>query len=75
MAKISMVISEAALAEIDSSAGGNRTAFMVAASLDRARQTKRKQDDREIAELCSANARRDAAVAKEWDATSGDGLE
>ncbi|MFY9778981.1 MAG: hypothetical protein WAJ85_00545 [Candidatus Baltobacteraceae bacterium] len=74
MAKISMLIPDEALAEIDASAGGNRTAFMLAASLERARRERRRREDEEIAELCAANEAADAAVDAEWSGTSGDGL-
>jgi antitoxin component of MazEF toxin-antitoxin module len=74
MAKISMVIPDEALAEIDASAGGNRTAFMLVASLERAREVRRQREDAEIAELCRANAKLDAIADRDWGATVGDGL-
>ncbi len=74
MAKISMIIPDDALAEIDASAAGNRSAFMLAAALERARRERRQREDAEIAELCSANAKLDAAVDSDWSSTSGDGL-
>ncbi len=75
MAKISMVISDAALAEIDSCSGGNRTAFMVAAALERAKSLRRQREDDEIAAQCAANAESDVEFAAEWDATLTDGLD
>jgi hypothetical protein len=75
MAKISMLVPDEALSEIDASANGNRTAFMIAAALDRARQVRRERLDSEIAAACAANAERDLAVYREWEATIGDGLE
>lgn len=74
MAKISMVVPDEALSEIDSSAQGNRTAFMIAAALDRARELRRKRDDDEIAGLSAANAELDRNVAKDWTAAGSDGL-
>jgi hypothetical protein len=74
MAKISMVVPDTALAEIDSSAQGNRTSFMISAALDRARELQRAREDAEIAALSAANAELDRAVAREWAATGGDGL-
>jgi hypothetical protein len=74
MAKISMLVPDDALAEIDASSGGNRTAFMIAASLQRARDLRRLREDEEIAELSAANAAADIALAREWEATAEDGL-
>jgi hypothetical protein len=74
MAKISMVVPDVILAEIDSSAGGNRTAFMISAALERARELRRGREDAEIAALSSANAELDRSVAREWAVTGGDGL-
>jgi hypothetical protein len=74
MAKISMVVPDSALAEIDSSAQGNRTAFMISAALERARELRRMREDAEIAALSTANAELDRTVAREWAATGGDGL-
>jgi hypothetical protein len=75
MAKISLMLADEHLAEIDAQAEGNRTAFMVAASLDRARKSRRAQIDAEIAESILSGAARDLAVYREWDATVADGLE
>jgi len=75
MAKISMMIPDDVLAEIDASAGGNRTAFMIEASLARARELRRRREDEEIADLCSANAELDRVVLREWAATASDGLD
>ena len=74
MPKISMLIPEDALAEIDASSGGNRTAFMIAASLQRARDLRRLRDDDEVAELSAANAAADVALARQWEGTGQDGL-
>ena len=74
MAKISMLIPDEVLAEIDASAGGNRTAFMVAAAQRRARDLRRIREDEDIAVLCSANAGADSRLAAEWESTAGDGV-
>lgn len=75
MAKISMLIPDDALAEIDASSAGNRTAFMIAASVQRARDLRRLREDEEIAELSAANAAADIALAREWEVTAADGLD
>lgn len=75
MAKISMVIPEAALAEIDASANGNRTAFMIAAAIERARKIQRQRIDEEVAESCRRNAKADLELYREWECTLGDGLD
>lgn len=74
MAKISMLIPDDALAEIDDAAGGNRSAFMVAASLRRARDLQRLREDEEVAAQCSENAAADAELSREWEDTSADGV-
>jgi hypothetical protein len=74
MAKISMVVADDVLAEIDAQAGGNRTAFMVGASLNLARQLRRRQLDRDIAAALAADAEIDDAANREWDVTVADGL-
>jgi hypothetical protein len=74
MAKVSMLIPDDALAEIDASAGGNRSAFMIAASLQRARDLRRLREDREIADLCAEHAEADEAVTRDWESTLSDGL-
>lgn len=74
MAKISMLIPDEALGEIDEQAGGNRTAFMLEAALERARRIRREKMDREIIASLEANAALDAGVAAEWEATTNDGL-
>lgn len=74
MAKISMLIADELLAEIDAQAGGNRTAFMVAAALERARAVHRQRVDREIAESVDANPDDDLALYRDWEATMADGL-
>lgn len=75
MAKISMLVPDDALAEIDASAGGNRTAFMIAAALRRARDLRRLREDEEIAAECAANAQLDLHVLREWEVTNLDGLD
>jgi hypothetical protein len=75
MAKISMLIPDEALAEIDAQAGGNRTAFMLAAAIDRARKLRRESVDREIAANIVESAEHDAQLYSEWETTLGDGLE
>ena len=69
------VIPDEALAEIDASAGRNRTAFMLAASLERARAVRCQREDAEIVDLCRANAKLDAVADREWSAAAGDGLD
>ena len=75
MAKISMVIPDAVLLEIDAEAAGNRTAFMVAASVERARRLKRERIDHEIATALTASAEHDAVVYADWEVAIADGLE
>ena len=75
MAKISMLVPDDALAEIDASAGGNRTAFMVAAALRRAREMRRLQEDEEVAAACIARPKADAALMRDWEVTTADGLD
>lgn len=75
MPKISMLIPEEALAAIDAQAGGNRTSFMIAASIDRARQLKRDHVDREIAATLAANAGENAVAYHDWEPTLADGLD
>ncbi len=70
-----MLIGEAELAEIDGQAGGNRTAFMVAAAVERARALKRARIDAEIAASLRENDEDDAQVYREWEATLADGLD
>ncbi len=75
MAKVSMLIPDDALAEIDASAAGNRTAFMVAAALRQAREMRRLREDEEIAAACIANAAADLKVLRDWEVTNLDGLD
>jgi hypothetical protein len=63
------------MAEIDKQAGGNRTAFMVAASLERVRTVKRERLDRQITESLDAATDADIAVYRDWEATLTDGLD
>lgn len=74
MAKISMLVPDEQLAEIDAQAGGNRTAFMVAAAVERARRLKRERTDREIMAAIAADDELDFAVYREWEGTLADGL-
>jgi hypothetical protein len=74
MAKISMLIKDDDLAEIDAQAGGNRTAFMVEAALERARHRRRDFEDAEIERLCAENADETLAVYRDWEVTMADGL-
>ena len=75
MGKISMLIPDDALAEIDAVAGGNRTAFMVGAALERARRMRRELMDAEISAAVSDNVVDDLAVNRDWEGTLADGLE
>jgi hypothetical protein len=75
MAKVSMLIGDAELAEIDAQAGGNRTAFMVAAAVERARLLRRERIDREIEATFTAEAELNAEVYRDWEITIGDGLD
>ena len=70
-----MVIPDAALAEIDESSNGNRTAFMIAAAVERARKIRRQRIDEEIAESCARNAELDLEVFRDWESTIGDGID
>jgi homoserine kinase len=75
MAKISMLIPDEQLAVIDAQAGGNRTAFMIAAALERAKRLRRQRMDDEIAASVRASDADDSVVYDQWEATIGDGLE
>ena len=75
MAKISMLIPDDALAEIDESAGGNRTAFMLAAALRQAREMRRLREDEEVAAACIAHPERDAQLMRDWEITMADGID
>lgn len=74
MAKISMLIPEEQLAQIDREAGGNRTSFMIAAAVDRARDLERARLDQEIARSVSEDAESDLALYRDWEITMADGL-
>jgi hypothetical protein len=63
------------MAEVDEQAGGNQTAFMVTASLERARTVKRERLDREIAESLDADAEANMVVYRDWEPTIADGLD
>jgi len=75
MAKISMTIPDSELSLIDAYSDGNRTAFMVAAAVARARVVRRERIDAEIAAALEANEEADYRVYKEWECTINDGLE
>lgn len=75
MPRISMLVPDDALAEIDASAEGNRTAFMVAAALRQAREMQRLREDGEVAAACVAHRREDAQLMRDWDVTIADGLD
>lgn len=73
MPKISMLIPEADLHLIDS-VSHNRTAFMIEASVAEAKRRRRELEDAEIARICTSNAERDRALAREWESTLPDEL-
>ncbi len=70
-----MLIPDDLLIEIDAQAGGNRTAFMVEAALDRARRVRREKMDREIIASLENDADADEREHAAWEATTNDGLE
>jgi hypothetical protein len=75
MAKISMLIPDAILNEIDAQAEGNRTAFMVEAALERARRARREKLDRGIIASLENDACGDQGDHDAWEVTANDGLE
>jgi uncharacterized protein (DUF1778 family) len=75
MAKISMLVPEDQLALIDAQAGGNRTAFMIAAAVERAKRLERERMDEEIAASVRATDHDDFSVYADWEGALGDGLE
>lgn len=75
MPKISMLVPDELLAEIDAQAGGNRTAFMVDAAVELARRARREKTDREIMGALDRDVERDARVYADWEATLNDGNE
>ncbi|MGH7706628.1 MAG: hypothetical protein ACREM6_01665 [Vulcanimicrobiaceae bacterium] len=75
MAKISMVIPDNQLKQIDAEANGNRTAFMVSAAIEAAKRTRRERIDREIAADIAENADADAQVYADWESSLADGLD
>ena len=75
MAKISMLVPDDQLAVIDAHAGGNRTAFMIAAAVERAKVIKRERMDAEIAASVRASDDDDFVVYSEWESVVGDGLQ
>ncbi len=74
MIRISMLIPDAELAEIDAVATPNRTAFMLAATREAVSKKKRQQLDDEIARCLEESASEDRALADEFCATAADGL-
>jgi hypothetical protein len=70
-----MLIPDEALSVIDAQADGNRTAFMIAASLERAKRMQRERMDAEIAASVRASDDEDFAVYEQWEGVVGDGLE
>ena len=68
-----MSVPEADLALIDEFSGGNRTSFMLTASLERARALRRKAIDEEIIQGFADNP--EAELIAEWDGAIGEGLE
>jgi hypothetical protein len=71
--KISMTIPEEDLSLIDEFSGGNRTAFMVGASIERARALRRAAIDDDIARCLAADDL--SELVAEWDGVVADGLE
>ena len=75
MPKISMLIPERQLALIDAQAGGNRTAFMISAAVERAKRLRRQRMDEEIAASIQDSEDGDFAVYKDWENVAGDGID
>jgi len=75
MPKISMLIPDEILSQIDAQADGNRTAFMVDAALERARRVQREKLDREIIASLENDGDGDARDHAAWEVTINDGLE
>lgn len=75
MAKISMVVPDDQLAQIDAEAHGNRTAFMVSAAIEVAKRTRRERIDREIAADVADHTGVDARAYADWEGTLADGLD
>ena len=74
MAKISMLIPDADLADIDEVASPNRTAFMLAAAKAAAAKVRRERQDAEIVRLLDESAAEDRALLEEFTGTVADGL-
>ncbi|MDQ2873204.1 MAG: hypothetical protein M3R35_08770 [Candidatus Eremiobacteraeota bacterium] len=74
MAKISIVVPDEALELIDSIAE-NRSAFMVAASVQAAEHERRLAIDAEIAQSCRENVKVATAIESTFASTLRDGLE
>ncbi|MEO9264723.1 MAG: hypothetical protein ABI282_11590 [Candidatus Baltobacteraceae bacterium] len=74
MPKVSMLISDEALALIDSVAA-NRTAFMVAAAVRAAETELRAREDDEIASWCARSVNVDSSIDSEFAHALADGLQ
>ncbi len=74
MPRISMLVPEEALSLIDE-VSGNRTAFMVDASVKEARRRQRALLDAEVERISEGNAAHDLTAAREWEGVLTDGLE
>lgn len=74
MAKISMVIPDEDLAQIDAVASPNRTAFMLQAAKEAAARRQRELLDAEIARCLEETAEDDRLLAIEFAGVVGDGL-
>jgi uncharacterized protein (DUF1778 family) len=75
MAKISMLIPDELLVEIDAQADGNRSSFMLEAALERARRVRREKLDREIIASLESDDLADAREHALWETALNDGLE
>jgi len=74
MVEISLSLRDDELAEIDAQSGGDRAAFIIGASLDRARRLRREQIDLEVANDVCSDPEGDARVYGDWEITMADGL-
>ena len=75
MPRSSALIPEWQLALIDAQAGGNRTAFMISAAVERAKRLRRQRMDEEIAASIHDSEDGDFAVDKDWENVAGDGID
>ncbi len=74
MAKISMVVPDEDLREIDEVAAPNRTAFMLDAAREAVARLRRQRLDAEIARCLQETADEDVAVLADFSGTNADGL-